>query len=397
MSTIFEHFEGAYQCSVAEVGRRFRSLVSLLLISLPAAGFAGDASAAASADALWTKLLAAINPAPETYRGKSTEEILALELTRSREACAQARAFLARFPGDARATQAKLAFIRHASTVDHPNIDGPEVMLAREWLVGLLSRRDIDPVERKDLIHLKLDDELTQIYYATGPVPSGRWRDIRGLMNEFMAAAPHSRALHGIMRTYFTVRLKHNEADAIDDLRKLRDGSNHDLARMARSLLMLREILGQEISLRFTALDGREVDLAALRGKVVLIDFWATWCAPCVSEIPIIKEVYSAYRDKGFEIVGISLENARLSEGDTMEQTAKKLETSRSALIRFVTQKQMPWPQYFDGKFWKNDISLRYEISSIPTMFLVDQNGRVVTTSARGPKLEAEVKRLLGL
>jgi len=63
----------------------------------------------------------------------------------------------------------------------------------------------------------------------------------------------------------------------------------------------------------------------------------------------------------------------------------------------FTTMTDMPWPQYYDGKFWKNDLSTRFGIASIPAMFLIDQDGRIVSTEARGPKLEAEIKRLLKL
>jgi hypothetical protein len=110
-----------------------------------------------------------------------------------------------------------------------------------------------------------------------------------------------------------------------------------------------------------------------------------------------VKKVYAAYRDFGFEVIGIALENGKLSPADTPEQTAAKLEKARQVLTDFTAKNAMPWPQYLDGKWWKNDISTRFGIVSIPAMFLIDQNGRLVTTEARGPKLEAEVKRLLKL
>jgi len=146
------------------------------------------------------------------------------------------------------------------------------------------------------------------------------------------------------------------------------------------------------------------LDVAHLRARLFgsaarprLVNFWATWCGPCVAELPNVKKVYAAYRDMGFEVVGISLENAKLSPADTPGQTAAKLEKAKQILTDFTAKNAMPWPQYLEGKWWKNDISTRFGIVSIPAMFLIDQNGRLVTTEARGPKLEAEVKRLLKL
>jgi thiol-disulfide isomerase/thioredoxin len=162
-----------------------------------------------------------------------------------------------------------------------------------------------------------------------------------------------------------------------------------------------RQQLGEKakkpIELAFTAVDGRKVDLRDLRGKVVLVEFWATWCAPCKEEIPNIKKIYAAYHDQGFEVVGITLENARLADTDTPAEREAKLAKARKVLVDYTTKQEIPWPQQFDGKFRENAIAVEFLINSIPAMFLIGKDGRIITTSARGPQLEAAVKKALGL
>lgn len=125
-------------------------------------------------------------------------------------------------------------------------------------------------------------------------------------------------------------------------------------------------------------ISGASMSVSDLKGKVVLIDFWATWCPPCVAELPTVLAAYDKYRAKGFEILGISLDR------------------TEAALRNFVRVQRMPWPQYFDGKVWDTKLSRRYGITSIPTTFLLDREGRIVARDLRGPALENELAKLLG-
>jgi thiol-disulfide isomerase/thioredoxin len=160
----------------------------------------------------------------------------------------------------------------------------------------------------------------------------------------------------------------------------LKDFPTEKMNRMVEgkvmSLKAAAEIKTKPLEMKFTAVDGREVDLAKLQGKVVLIDFWATWCGPCVAELPNVIKAYKELHPKGFEIVGISLDS------------------DKAELQAFVKDKGMEWPQYFDGKGWQNEISTKYGINSIPAMWLLNKKGMVVSTNARGG-LEEQVAKLL--
>jgi|GEM_PF-2052508 len=136
------------------------------------------------------------------------------------------------------------------------------------------------------------------------------------------------------------------------------------------------ELLGKPLDLSFTAVDGAAVDLSKLRGKVVLVDFWATWCGPCMHEVPNVVSAYKKYHAKGFEVVGISLDKSK----DTM--------------IKVTHEKEMTWPQYFDGNGWGNKISTSFGIHSIPSMWLVNKRGILVSTDARS-NLDASIAKLL--
>jgi len=123
-------------------------------------------------------------------------------------------------------------------------------------------------------------------------------------------------------------------------------------------------------------LDGQTISLHDFRGKVVLLDFWATWCGPCRPEIPRIRESYLKYHDRGFEVIGISLDKDR-----------KKLET-------FIEEKKVIWPQIFDGKGWNSALARLYGVHSLPRPILLDRETRVYMPNARGKHLDRALEKL---
>ena len=124
---------------------------------------------------------------------------------------------------------------------------------------------------------------------------------------------------------------------------------------------------------------GKTWNLAAMKGKVVLIDFWATWCGPCVGEIPNLKQVYAQYKDRGFEIVGVSL------DGD-----------DRATFDQWLEENDVRWPQIYDGQGWDSALAKQYDVHGIPFTVLLDQEGRIAGVNLRGQSVAQKVADLLG-
>ncbi len=123
--------------------------------------------------------------------------------------------------------------------------------------------------------------------------------------------------------------------------------------------------------------EGKPLSVANFKGKVVLIDFWATWCAPCVGELPNVLKTYEKNHDKGFEIIGVSL-----------DQDEERLKS-------FTKDRNMTWQQYFDGKGWGSKLAKKYGIQSIPATFLVDGEGKIIGRDLRGDDLDQAVTKAL--
>ncbi len=125
-------------------------------------------------------------------------------------------------------------------------------------------------------------------------------------------------------------------------------------------------------------LEGKPLSIGGHKGKLVLVDFWATWCGPCRAELPNVLETYHKFHEKGLDIVGISLDS------------------DRQKLDSFLKEQGMTWPQYFDGQGWQNKLAAKYGVNSIPATYLIDAEGNILAKDLRGEALASKVAMLLG-
>ncbi len=164
-----------------------------------------------------------------------------------------------------------------------------------------------------------------------------------------------------------------------DFVRTFKESGNEKLIGIAKQIELDAQqtlVPGKRIDVVGMTVDGSQFNVKSLRGKIVLIDFWATWCGPCKAEVPGMKEMYKKYHAKGFEIVGISIDS------------------DASVLKNYLASEQIPWISLSDKAAVASGMpgmAERYGVRGIPTMYLLDRQGRIISTGARG----GDLKRLL--
>ncbi len=217
------------------------------------------------------------------------------------------------------------------------------------------------------------------------------WHTVR-MLTEIHEAVGNSAAREKTLkkaRSVFENQLEQDENDR-NALRGLADIherlGNAELARAYK--LKVDPSLGWEgqvlpdFSPSTVDLEGNPISLADYRGKVVLLDFWAVWCGPCLGEIPNIKAVYEKYHDKGFDVIGVSFDE------------------DAAVLREFIAAKEIPWRQILDGGGFGGTFAKQYGVHSIPAPFLIDREGKVLSVKARGSLLdelvEAEIEGKAG-
>jgi len=347
------------------------------LTALAASAQSTNSTAANSgADLAWREVQNSLQPPPipSEWKGKepTKEQIEAYRAEQGRLAGLAAdkvKDFIAKYPDDAKATEAKRQYARMLQTAVALGNKARSAELD-ELQAARLTDPNTPEEERFKLRSQKLMADFQAGLKEGDDAMAGYEKVARQLMKEFPKLSEPYQLL---LQIAGNVEEKHaqellKEIAAADVPAEIKD--------QAKALTARYERVGQPLEVKFKATNDKEVDLQGLKGKVVLVDFWATWCGPCVKEIPNVRAAYEKLHPKGFEIVGISFDSDR-----------KKLDD-------FVEKEKMPWAQYFDGKGWGNEFGKKFGINSIPAMWLVDKKGVLRDLNGRAD-LEKKVEKYL--
>ncbi len=239
-------------------------------------------------------------------------------------------------------------------------IEGPSPALALEAKRLLLVQEAQELFTKRDL------EKAPAIIKQAGELLSANPDDAAtaGLAMQLASAFEHMPGGEALSKQAYETFGPIFEKSTNDSIRQMAESFQGTLRRLA--------LPGNPMKITGTLLNGQPFDQSTLAGKIVLVDFWATWCGPCIAEIPNVLEQYQKYHSKGFEVVGISLDQ------------------ERAALEKFVTERKIPWPILFEpseGSGWQHPLASYYGISGIPTVILIGKDGNVVSLNARGERL----------
>jgi len=350
--------------------------VAAWLIALPV--FA--AAPSAPADVAWKDLRkAATPPSPPrewSTRKPSDEELAGFNRERAGKALAaadQARTFYTAHAADKRAVEARtLEYNLLTAVVQLGDSSVTDRMIALQD--QLANDPAVDEEQRLSMVLMAAKSALQ----GAGADPVAGMLKAKGVFLKAFAMFPSRAEPAAYLLQLAEMLQAYDHAEAAKEIvqRLDQDGTDDEIRKEARAQLAKFDRIGKPVDIAFTALDGRKIDVAQLKGKVVLIDYWATWCGPCIAGLPELQENYAKWQPKGFEIIGISLDN------------------DEAALKTMVKERALTWPQFFDHENEGNRYATKYGITGIPTLWLIDKQGNLRHLNARSD-LNGKIARLM--
>jgi len=392
------------------------------------------------ADADWAKLEAAENQLPyyaslEAFQRRTVTEALPIQEKVQQAIFAAADNFYTSHPKDRRRLEAvkryldlsALAhfYVRTPTQAEMPAPDIAKKMTTRDWnrwyattpaiksdemarrdwlergeqmVAETLSTSGLSTAEREDLAFALIHRDLAQLRAVVLSEEPKDWRrsleaigdrviqhirqyespDMGGRTSTYMGYYVN---LVRYLQRYKIVEREEGNHAIRHQWKRFLESSNESVRMTVEkeiAELIAREKAGID-DINFVALDGRKFEVREKRGNVLLIDFWAMWCRPCVDELPLLKRLYQQYN--GFSIVGINCD----------------LESQKERLEKFLKDNGYDWPQHFDGMGTANEFAKLFSVSAWPTTILVGRDGEIIETNLRGERLEAAVRKALGM